>query len=489
MKKPTPAAAGWRGIGRRAVSEILREKLNTPAGYAFFVALALASAAIVARAGLSGGVLFVVLLVGIPLGLTVMLDLRFGIILLLIMAFLVLGMKRALSGIPLGLAMDALVAVMGFGLFVRQTKERDWSFAANPISRIIGVWILYTFLEVANPVAESRMAWVYTIRGTAGYMAMYFVVLYSLKSVKDVTLILKVWIALAFLGAFWGLYQEYVGLLPFEMQSVIDEGKMNLWIVNGHFRKFSFYSDPMVFGIVTSYSAILCFALARGAFSLFKRGLLFACGIFMSYAMLFSGTRAAYVLPGAALFFYAVLTAKKSVLLSSLMIGLVALVFLNIPSSNEHVRRFQSAFHPSDDASYKVRAQNQAFIQPYIQTHPFGGGLGSVGVWGQRFSPNSALAKFPPDSGYIRTAVEMGWIGLLLYFAFLYTVFHVGITDYHRIRDPRLKTYSAAMLTLLFTLLVANFPQEALIQFPTSLIIYVVIAIINKLPHFEGRMS
>ena len=42
---------------------------------------------------------------------------------------------------------------------------------------------------------------------------------------------------------------------------------------------------------------------------------------------------------------------------------------------------------------------------------PIGGGLGSTGVWGQRFTPGSFLAMFAPDSGLIRVAVELGWVG------------------------------------------------------------------------------
>ncbi|MCP6423416.1 hypothetical protein NL463_29335, partial [Klebsiella pneumoniae] len=55
---------------------------------------------------------------------------------------------------------------------------------------------------------------------------------------------------------------------------------------------------------------------------------------------------------------------------------------------------------------------NQKRIQPYILSHPIGGGLGATGVWGVRFAPYSFLANFPPDSGYVRVAVELGWIGL-----------------------------------------------------------------------------
>jgi O-antigen ligase len=196
--------------------------------------------------------------------------------------------------------------------------------------------------------------------------------------------------------------------------------------------------------------------------------------------MLFSGTRAAFILPPAGLIFYALITFKKKVLYSTVVLLLVGIVIINVPSSNANIVRLQSAFNPTNDASYQVRVKNQAFIKPYIQKHPLGGGLGSVGEWGKKFSPWSPLANFPPDSGYIRVAVEEGWFGLLLYVTLLFVVFYSGIKDYFRIRDPELKTYALGMLTVFYSLVIANFPQEAIGQYPINILFFVAIAIINK---------
>jgi O-antigen ligase len=115
-----------------------------------------------------------------------------------------------------------------------------------------------------------------------------------------------------------------------------------------------------------------------------------------------------------------------------------------------------------------------------------GGGLGSVGEWGKKFSPWSPLANFPPDSGYVRIAVEMGWIGLFLFCLMLFIVFKEGIKDYFRIRDPMLKTISLGMLTVIYSLTIANFPQEAIGQYPINYLFFVAIAIINKCRQFDA---
>ena len=52
----------------------------------------------------------------------------------------------------------------------------------------------------------------------------------------------------------------------------------------------------------------------------------------------------------------------------------------------------------------RVRLENQRIIQPYIHSHPIGGGLGSTGIWGERFTPDSMLSSFAHDSGFVRIA-------------------------------------------------------------------------------------
>jgi putative inorganic carbon (HCO3(-)) transporter len=154
-------------------------------------------------------------------------------------------------------------------------------------------------------------------------------------------------------------------------------------------------------------------------------------------------------------------------------------VLVLMPTSDPTLFRFQSAFKPSDDASFNTRAINQKRIQPFIQSHPFGGGLGATGVWGVRFAPNSYLAKFPPDSGYVRVAVELGWVGLFIFCCLMFTVLKVGIDNYFQIRNPELKTYCLCMLLIVFAYNLGNYPQEALVQFPANIYFSLTIAIIS----------
>ncbi len=132
-----------------------------------------------------------------------------------------------------------------------------------------------------------------------------------------------------------------------------------------------------------------------------------------------------------------------------------------------------------------LRLNNQKKIQPYIQSHPFGGGLGSCGVWGKRFNPDSELAKFPHDSSFVRMGVELGWIGLILYTLFHYVVLRTGLYYFIRCRDPFIKSLYAAITTWLFMLAVACYFQEAILQLPMNVIYNVLLAMLVTLKNFD----
>jgi len=406
------------------------------------------------------------------------------------LSFFLIEIKRLAENIPLGLIMDAIICFLVFGIILKQMYKRDWEFLKNPISKIIFLWIIYNLFQIVNPTTQARMAWFYTIRSMAGVMVMYFITLYAIDSVKMIKQLIKLWLQLSLLGALWGLKQEFIGFTSFEWNWINSDPLFKkLIFIWGRYRVFSFFTGPTVFGLIMSYSSLLCFSLLFGPFKLWKKFILVCLAGFFLLGMLFSGTRAAYAIIPAGVFFYTILTFNKKIIAAGIIAFFLGVILLFVPTNNKHIKRFQSAFKPTQDASYKVRSDNQKMIQPFIQNHPMGGGLGSTGVWGKRFAPNSELANFPPDSYYVRIAVELGWIGLVLFLILMFTIFYMGIKDYNRIKNKELKTYAGAMLTVIFSLTIANFPQEATGQYPTSLIFFIAVAIVNRARYLDNNLS
>lgn len=448
-----------------------------------FLVLAIAGALIAfltARSGISGGLLVLIPTIAIILVYAIIVFPKFGVIFLLLAAYIIMWIAGMLSvDFPFGTLMDGLEFLLIIGFFIKQKRHSNWQLFKEPVGIIILIWVAYNVLEFANPTAESRLAWVYTIRSVAVVMLMYFIFGYHIDSTKFIRTIFKLWLGLACFAALYAYKQEYIGFFPYEERILSDPRVHALYFINGHWRKTSIFSDPVAFAYNMVMPCIFCITMLLGPLQKWKKIVLGGLALFFFQAMLFSGTRGAYVLVPVALVLLSILMFNRRVLLFGIMGALFFAFLVYVPTSNPNIRRFQTAFRPSDDASFNVRKENQKRIQPFIQTHPFGGGLGATGVWGARFSPHSFLARFPPDSGYVRVAVELGSIGLLLICTLMFIIITIGIINFYRIKDPELKIYCLAMTLIIFAYAVGNYPQEAIVQFPSNIYFYLFAALIT----------
>lgn len=457
----------------------LIEKLQNPIGYIFFSLFAIIISLIIYKAGIIGGVLFLIAITGIPLICSIIAFPKFGITICVIGAYLLMWFYGMISGFPLGTVMDGLQALLILAFFIGQKNKPDWSLFKQPIGIIILIWVSYNFLQVINPTAESRMAWLYTIRSVAMVMLMYFIFCYNIRTLPFLKFLIKVWLSLALFAAVYAFKQEYFGFFDFEKNILSDPRVRALYFIGGHWRKFSIFSDPVAFSYNMVTPAIFCICMLFSPLKPWKKAMLGIMAIIFILAMLTSGTRGAFVLIPAGMVLLVIMKLNIKVVLFSIATGILMAVLIFMPTASPSIERFQSAFKPTEDASFNVRAINQKKIQPYIQTHPFGGGLGATGVWGSRFSPHSFLAQFPPDSGYVRVAVETGSVGLLLICTLMVIFLVTGINSYFSIRDPELKSYCLAMVIIIFAYAIGNYPQEAIVQYPSNIYFYLFAAIIT----------
>ena len=384
------------------------EKLNNAPGLILLSLFAILFSYTVYKFGVTGASLVLVVVIGLPSAFCIVRFPKIGILIILTGAYLLMWIYGFISSFPLGTVMDGIEVLLILGFFIVQKKKPDWSLFKEPIGVIVLIWVGYNILQFGNPTAESRMAWLYTIRAVAAVMLMYFVFSYNIRTLPFIKLILKLWLLLALFGAIYAFKQEYIGFSASEERALSDPRVKALYFINGHWRKFSIFSDPVAFAYNMVAPALFCISMLFGPLKLWKKVTLGILAIIFLLAMLLSGTRGAYILVPVAVVLLMIVNLNKTVIIVSVIAGLLFALLIFTPSSSPSIRRFQSAFQPSEDASFNVRKENQKKIQPFIQTHPLGGGLGATGVWGTRFSPHSMLAKFPPDSGYVRVAVETG---------------------------------------------------------------------------------
>jgi hypothetical protein len=158
-----------------------------------------------------------------------------------------------------------------------------------------------------------------------------------------------------------------------------------------------------------------------------------------------------------------------------------------IGSGVYQIQRFRMALrNGSDTPSMQVRLRNQARLARYMKANPVryavGGGIGSVGSWGRRFSPGTWLAQFPPDSWYVRLWAETGTVGLGLYLGLWTLLMGYGAVLVWGVADPQLRQALIGLHAGIMGILVASYGNQVLGQLPTGIIVYASLAYVSMAP-------
>jgi len=407
---------------------------------------------------------------------------KIGIVAILLLNFTAIGLARYIQGVPLGLSIDAIFILIYIALFFMSFfKKIPWKNAWNDLVLLSVIWYGYALFQLVNPEAVSRVAWFYAMRGVALYMLFTIPLIFILfNSRKDLETFLKIWAALSIIGTLKGVTQNIFGVDPYE-QAWLDAGNASTHILFGKLRVFSFYSDAGQFGAAQGHAGVVFLILSLSEKrSKGLKALFLIASILGFYGLMISGTRGAMAVPVMGFAIYLFLKKNIKVMLIGLLLGLSVIVFFKyttIAHGNYSVRRMRTAFNPTEDASYLVRRANQKKLKSYLASRPFGGGIGSAGNWGLRFTPNTFLANTPTDSWYVMIWAEQGIIGLLLHLTILlYILIKSMYLIMFKIKDKEIHAIMCALASGYFGILVASYGNGVLGQMPTGIIIYTSIA-------------
>jgi hypothetical protein len=429
-----------------------------------------------------GGLLSGIGILAIPFLLTYLYSVfmfpKVGIIAIYLLNFTAIGLARYIQGVPLGLSIDAnFILIYAALFFMSFFKKIPWENARNDLVLLAIIWYGYALFQLLNPEAVSRVAWFYAMRGVALYMLFTIPLIFILfNSRKDMETFLKIWAVLSIIGTLKGMMQIFFGVDSFE-QAWLDAGNASTHIIFGKLRVFSFYSDAGQFGAAQGHAGVVFLILALSEKRSKKlKTLYFIASILGFYGLMISGTRGAMAVPVMGFAIYLILKKNMKVMLIGVVLGLSVIVFFKfttIAQENCTIRRMRTAFNPTEDASYLVRRSNQKKLKSYLASRPFGGGIGSAGNWGLRFTPNTFLANTPTDSWYVMIWAEQGIIGLLLHLTILlYILFKSIYLIMFKIKDKEIHAIMCALASGYFGILVASYGNGVLGQMPTGIIIY-----------------
>lgn len=252
----------------------------------------------------------------------------------------------------------------------------------------------------------------------------------------------------------------------------------------GRLRVFSVFSDPTTMGIIFVYISFLIVGLMTGPFARWYKILGAVSIVILMVANAYGGSRTPIALIPIGVIYYMVLKIDKKTLIGAMIFFLLGTAFMLKSTNSGVIYRIQSSFSPKD-ASVQIRLEHQQFVQPFLRQNPFGWGLASIGEWGKRFNKDSWMADFAHDSGFIRIAAELGYVGLFIYMLFLAVSMYYSLKYYFLVRDPKIKAFYLGINLVFFLLIISNFPQEVIVILPTSLFFNVFLALSVRMKDFD----
>jgi putative inorganic carbon (hco3(-)) transporter len=467
----------------------LDQKLNNWLGYLIFFFIAVVLGYLMAQKTLVGlGVIGLVC--GLAVILTCLFNTEAGLYINMTYSFFASFFSRLFFNgeLQVGVFSDILIVATLFSFFVKNVNLKQSIDQFSKTSIVICLLLVYgyTAVELFNPNAHSFAGWFNAFRKILGTLLLLFIAYNVFDSFQRIKRFITVLFILCTITALYGCVQQWHGLFSFEyIWAISDWHRFGLLYLDGDFKKFSTMSDPTAFGMIMASCSVFFIILTSGIKRTSTRIKIISGVIPMLLAMGYSGTRTANAMIVGGLALYILLTInKKNTKILAIVSGVVFLVLLYGPFHNASIDRFRTTFI-GEDASYGVRERNRNRIQPYIYSHPVGGGLGTTGGAGETYNPGHYLAGFPPDSGYLTKALEMGWIGLIFFCTLDFIILRSGIRGYFASKKEDTRLIYGACTAAIFSFYVGELTQVAIGQISDIVVYYPFIAIILKLKNFD----
>ena len=413
-----------------------------------------------------------------------------GIYSALVLSFMLPTFMRYVKGaIPFGLGVDILLVLTFLTIIFKYWRRTSFALSKNQAMLLMAVWMGYIVLELVNPLSPSFVAWFYVMRGFGLYqfliMALAFTIFYKKK---DFYQFLHLWMILSTIGALWAIKQKWFGVTAAE-QAWLNAGAATTHILFGKLRIFSLYYDAGTYGVAMGQIVTIAGILLLGPYSLKRKAFYATVALFCFYGMILSGTRGALAVPGVGGILYLIMIRNTKIFViggTVLFLGFSFLKFTTIGNDNYDIKRLRSALDP-EDASLNVRLVNRQRLTEYLRDKPFGGGLGTTGSWGQRFAPHTWLANFPPDGLYTAIRAETGLIGRNLYVGIWLFLLAKGVYLMWKLKKREHRTICMGLLAGYAGVLLANYGNPVMTQFPISLTTYLSVVFFMSAHRWSGE--
>lgn len=273
-------------------------------------------------------------------------------------------------------------------------------------------------------------------RAQCQYLLWYFIVLRLLRGDKDAKRLYGLSVALALVIALHGVYQ-YIVAVPIPAKWV-DAAEQSV-----RTRVFSIFGSPNIMADYMVIFAPMCAALAYHAKKPSHRLLAWCAAGLCCVSCLFTMSRGGWAAMAVAIVIFAILVDRR--LLGALLIAAVCSLALPFVASRIGYLFTDEFTHANSSAGREAR---WAIGMQYLQNSSplFGYGLGMFGgAVAMQHKIYDHVYYFYLDNYYMKTLVEMGYLGLGAFLAMLASLFATGCRCLARAKKAESRSAYAPM--------------------------------------------
>ena len=408
------------------------------------------------------------------------------------LSYFIMGLDRYWRSLEPGVVITFLLFILLGTLLIRSIRSSlNWNTLRNAPTLFVGFWLLYCILEVFNLQMGSVLSWMLSLRGIALYFFFFFCfTLLLFHRYRDLKRFLFFWSVFTLLAVLKAFIQKEFGFDYAEKYWLWVDGGARTHVIYSGIRYFSFFTDAANFGCSMAFSAVV---FSISAFFIRKNRLkiyYLVVALAALYAMLISGTRAVILIPFTGYVAFIALTKNKRLIALGILLVTAAFCFFyftNYGQGNAYIRRMRTAFHPSKDASFQVRMENQERFYRMLKGKPFGMGVGSANP---SQNVKASVITIPTDSWLVKVWVQTGILGLCLYLGILiYLIIRGAYFVFFKVKDKELRGLLIALICGVSGMLAASYANDILAPFPNGPIVYMALAFISLAPKLDREIG
>lgn len=332
-----------------------------------------------------------------------------------------------------------MMLAVAFVLWRRALRQSKAIARETPLDGYILLFIAVGLLLMSAVNPYPAVAWA-GYRAVVQYMIWFFLVIRLIEDDKDFSVAYTGFVILGALLCLHGVYQFIVAVpIPASWVSQTEMGVRT--------RVFSLTGSPNIFGSLIVMLAPMAAALMYYLKSKWQKFLLFAVTGMMVLALLFTFSRGAWIGMVVAVIIFSLYVDRR---LLGLMGVAVASVLVFIPSITSRLTYLFTSDYAEASAIGGRALRWEIGRMLVTENNPWlGFGLGrfggAVAMNNKLLDETLEFRYFYMDNYYLKTMVEMGYIGIFFYLLLIIALLVFGIRAIHR-SSNRIAVADASMI-------------------------------------------